>query len=442
MQHFERRVALACTAEEAFRWHARPGAFERLTPPWEPVTLTAPAAIEEGVRAHLKLHLGPAYLTWTARHCDIVPGRMFVDEQERGPFRHWRHEHRFHDDKEAGGCQLTDAIDYELPLSPLSDLVAGRAVRAKLVRMFRYRHEVTVRDLEQHQRLSTSARRIGVTGASGLVGSALLPYLTTGGHEVRRLSRRPTRADLEGLDAVVHLAGEPLMGLRWTAEKKRRILESRREGTLHLAETLAAMTGGPRVLVSMSGINHYGDRGDETLTEESQRGSGFLSDVTAAWEESTRPAEAAGLRVVRLRTGVVLSGAGGALPLLALPFRLGVGGTLGRSEAWFSAIAIDDLLDVILRAIVDDELAGPVNAVGPAPVTQGELARMLGKILRRPSLLPVPPLALRAALGSEMAGEMLLSSMRVMPERLQRRGHVFRYDTVEAALRHALGSTA
>jgi uncharacterized protein len=439
MSAFAREVVLPVSPQEAFRWHQRKGAFERLTPPWEAVEVVEPAEVKDGARARLRMHLGPVHKDWVAEHKDVVFGEGFKDVQVSGPFAAWEHEHRFEPDGEGGASRLCDSIEYRLPLGGLG--LAGGMVERRLERMFRYRHDITRGDLKAHKELSTKPLRLGVTGASGLIGAALLPYLSTGGHEPRGLARQPSADALGGLDAVVHLAGEPLTG-RWTAAKKRRIFESRVDATRKLSLTLAALPTPPRVLVTASGIGFYGDRGAELLDESASPGEGFLAEVCQGWEDATRPAREAGIRVVHVRTGVVLSQKGGALPKLALPYRFGLGGRLGREDAYFSFLSLDDQLDVLLRCLVDERLEGPVNACTPSPVTHRELARALGRVLRRPAALPVPAFALKAALGSEVAEEMLLVSQRVMPKKLLDAGHTFRTPTLEETLRHVLGRSA
>jgi uncharacterized protein (TIGR01777 family) len=241
------------------------------------------------------------------------------------------------------------------------------------------------------------------------------------------------------VDAVVHLAGESIAAGRWTAAVKERIRRSRVDGTRLLAETLARLERRPRVLVSASAVGYYGDRGDEPLTEESPPGVGFLADVARAWEAAADPARAVGIRVVHPRLGLVLAREGGALPRMALPFRLGLGGVIGSGRQYWSWIALPDAVRVIERALADATLAGPVNAVAPAPATNREFTRALGRVLGRPTLLPFPALGVRLLMG-EMGRALLLGSARVLPRRLERAGFRFEHPELEGALRGALAA--
>ena len=311
---------------------------------------------------------------------------------------------------------------------------------------------------------------VAVTGASGLIGTALARRLEAEGHQVLRLTRsRPTgpgqvrwdpaagRLDPDALakaDAVVHLAGANIGGkLRWTAREKRKILQSRVEGTGLVARTLADLagdggrprgpggSGGPRVLVCASGAHYYGDRGDEVLTEASGPGRGFLAGVVREWEAAADPARAAGLRVVHLRTGPVQDASGAGLPKQVLMFRLGLGGRFGSGRQWLSWIALDDIAGAYLHALTRDDLAGPVNAAAPNPVTNAEFTTTLARVLHRPAVLHVPAFAPRLALG-EFADEMLFASIRAVPARLLETGYRFRFPELEPALRHTLGRPA
>jgi uncharacterized protein (TIGR01777 family) len=297
--------------------------------------------------------------------------------------------------------------------------------------------------------------KIIVSGASGLIGSALVPALREEGHEVVALCRAPQafagalglvwnpetgfidRAGFEGCDAVVHLAGENIAGARWTLAFKQRLRDSRVRGTQLLAETLARLKRPPAVLVCASATGIYGDRGDEVLTEDSPPGTGFLAGLGRDWEAAAEPARAAGLRVVHLRFGVVLSARGGALAKLLPVFRAGLGGPLGHGRQWWPWLALDDAVGVARFALARPALSGPVNAVAPGLVTQAEFARTLGRVLGRPAWLPTPAWALRLALG-EMADAALLAGARVRPERLLAAGYPFRRGELGAALRAGL----
>ena len=297
--------------------------------------------------------------------------------------------------------------------------------------------------------------RILVSGSTGLVGSALIPALVSGGHEVVRLVRSqaspPDRAirwdpasgfvdsaRLEGIEGVVHLAGESIASGRWTEAKKSRIRDSRVLGTRLLSEALARAAAPPRVMACASAIGFYGDRGDERLTEASPAGQGFLPDVCREWEAAARPAEESGIRVVSLRFGVILSRWGGALARMLTPFRLGAGGRIGSGRQHMSWIAVDDAVGAIGHALTQS-LAGPINVVSPQPITNLEFTRALGRALSRPTILPMPALAAKLAFG-EMAEALLLASARVEPARLAGSGFRFRHPELGAALRHVLGS--
>ncbi len=295
--------------------------------------------------------------------------------------------------------------------------------------------------------------KVAITGSSGLVGTALVRFLQAGGHQVLRLVRRRARTSdearwdpdwseidgpaLEGVDAVVHLAGENLARGRWTEEKKLRLRTSRVGPTRLLSETLASLARKPRVLVSSSAVGYYGDHGEEWLDEKSPAGEDFLARLTADWESATRQAADAGIRVVNLRTGMVLSPEGGALAKMLPVFRTGLGGVFGSGRQYVSWIAIDDLVSAIDHLMASVGVSGPVNAVAPSPVTNAELTKTLGRVLGRPTIAPVPAFALRLAFG-EMADAALLASQRVRPERLIACGYRFRYPELEGALRELL----
>jgi uncharacterized protein (TIGR01777 family) len=304
-------------------------------------------------------------------------------------------------------------------------------------------------DLARHAAFADRPRlHVAVTGASGLIGSSLMPFLTTGGHRVTAVPHRalgaPNTLDraLQGVDAVVHLAGAPIAQGRWTKEKRREIRDSRVQGTRALCEALARMSPRPKVLVSGSAVGLYGDRGGETLIETSAPGEGFLAEVCRDWEAATEPARQAGIRVVLLRTGVVLSPRGGALRSLLPPFRAGVGGPVGTGTQFLSWISIEDELGLIHWALMNERVEGPLNATAPTPVTSAEFANALGSVLRRPALLPVPGKALSLLLGARKARELLLGGQKVLPEAALQGGFTFLHPELIGALRFVLGRPA
>jgi uncharacterized protein len=454
MPRFTKTLRIAAPAAEVFAWHERPGAFERLTPPWEPVRVVERrGGIRDGDRLVMQMGKPPATMRWVAEHRDYRPGESFRDVQVKGPFARWVHTHRVEPDGPEA-CRLIDDIEYELPLAAVAEPLAGGFVRARLERMFRYRHTVTEQDIAAHRRhKGDRSMKILVSGSSGLIGSTLIPFLTTGDHSVARLVRKQgaqgvywnpaagelDAAKLEGFDAVVHLAGDNISEGRWTAAKKKRIRDSRVKGTRLLAEALAKLTKKPSVFVCASAIGYYGDRGAEALDENAAAGDGFLADVCVDWEKAAEPARKAGIRVVHLRIGPVLAADGGALDKMLLPFKLGLGGVVGSGDQYFSWVTVDDVVGIILFAIENQDISGPVNTVAPNPVTNRELTKTLGKVLSRPTIMPVPAFALRLALG-EMADELLLASTRVIPTKLERAGYSFRFANLEPALRHLLGA--
>lgn len=454
-EQFTRRMRIEAPAEEVFRWHARPGALDRLTPPWTTVEeIERTGGIENGARAVLRMKVGPTHVRWVAEHYDYIEGRQFRDRQLEGPFAFWDHTHRVEPDG-ASACTIEDIIEYALPAGAAGALVGGPFVRRMLERMFAYRHRITAHDVTTHAAYPGPPLHVLVSGSTGLVGSALVPFLTTGGHDVTRIVRAQARLGdaavrwdpatgaldanhVQRADAIVHLAGENIAGARWTEATKARIRSSRGTATRLLCETLARLEPRPRTLICASATGFYGDRGAQVLNEERASGAGFLADVCREWEAATAPAAACGIRVVNLRFGVVLSAADGALAKMILPFQLGVGGTIGSGEQYMSWVALDDVLGTVLHALRNETLRGPVNVVAPRPVTNREFTKTLGRVLRRPTVFPLPATAARLAFG-EMADEMLLASERVDPARLSATQYRFHFPELESALRHTLG---
>jgi len=453
---FVRHTRIAAPAEQVFRWHQRPGALERLTPPWVSMrVLERSGGIQNGAQVTLQVRAGPWWIPWVLEHRDYIENRQFRDVQLSGPFASWSHTHRVEPDGDAS-CYIEDRVEYALPGGGLGSLLGGAMMRAELERLFVYRHRILQHDIAVESAHPVERPlRILVSGSSGLIGSALVPFLTTAGHHVVRLVRPTSRsggdavpwdpaagrleaADIEGFDAVIHLSGEPIDALRWTRAKKQKILESRLQSTRLLSQVLAGLKRPPRVFLSSSAIGFYGNRGGEILSEESEPGNGWLADVCRRWEASTAPAAGAGIRVVHMRTGVVLSPRGGALARMLPVARIGLGGPIGTGWQFMSTIAIDDLVSAIYHMLLNDTLRGPVNMVGPRALPQRELAKVLGLVLGRPAWVRFPAFVAQHVMG-EMADELLLSSARVEPRRLLESGFVFHFPEMELALRHLLG---
>jgi len=422
---------------DVFGWHERPGAFQRLTPPWLGARLVSEAPSLADGRAVIRL---PGGIRWVAQHHDYDPPYRFVDDLVSLPL-HWRHVHSFAPEGPSR-TRLTDRVSTPVPALALR-------------RMFAYRHTQLRDDLgvqSDLRRIDPTPKTVAVTGSSGLVGTALCAFLSTAGHRVIRLVRRPPRADdertwdpadpdhaaLAGVDAVVHLAGASIAG-RFTSRHKDAIASSRIEPTRLLAGAMG-QANGPRVLLAASAIGYYGsDRGDELLDEGATHGEGFLADVVAQWEAAALSAGGAGVRVVVVRTGIVLSAGGGMLALLRPLFLAGLGGRVGDGSQWLSWIDLDDLTDVYARALVDPVVTGVLNAVAPNPVRNAELTQTLAGVLHRPAPIPVPKAAVAAVLGSEGAQELACASQRVAPARLEAAGFHFRRPVLDACLRHQLG---
>jgi uncharacterized protein len=459
------------SSNDLFAWHIREGAFERLNPPWQQFkVIERKGNIQSNGTVKIKMKIaGPIHTTWLVRHSDYIEGKQFKDSQIKGLFSAWTHTHLFNS-LGLSSCILDDHIEYSLPGGTLSEIITSPLINKKLNQMFGYRHRLTRDDLLVHAtankiRGNDGPLTIGITGSSGFLGSSLIPFLTTGGHRVIRFIRhRATdgdKLDLKNvksiqwnpsspytdvsslndnkkIDAIVNLAGENIFG-RWTKGKKKRIFDSRVNTTKSLCKLLSSLDKPPKVLVSASATGYYGNRGDEMLAEESRSSFGFLSDVCRNWEEATQIAKESGIRVVNLRLGIVLSSSGGILSKILPIFKLGVGGMIGNGNQYMSWIGLDDLVGIILYAIVDESISGPVNVVSPNPITNADFTETLGKLLSRPTTFSIPESIIKLALGEELANAAILSSTRVIPKRLIKIGYKFRFPYLESVLRHTLG---
>ncbi len=453
MPSFLKESRFSLPAEELYRYHTSPGAFSRLTPPWEPVALEGPdTAIGQGDERTLRL--GPKRLSvpWVARHEDFVPGRQFVDVMKAGPFRSWRHTHRFEPDEESGGCRLIDEIEYKVPLG----LPLGGMVGKRLKRMFTYRHRQTARDLERihaypgpHSEQLGPSLKVGITGSRGLVGSALTSFLGVAGHRPFPLLRSAARGDrdgalwwpepeleaMEGMDAVVHLAGETIAQL-WTRSVKDELYYSRVEGTKRLCRALAQLKNPPKTLICASAVGYYDFDQPGPVGEWGTPGRDLMAEICRDWEAATRIAEEAGIRVCHLRVGLVVSSGGGIFGIQFPVFGLGLGAVLGNGNQMQSFIDRDDLVAAIYHLIQRPDLSGPFNGTAPYPISQRVTAQALAAAVKRPLIFRVPETPVRLMLGSQ--ADLFFKGLAVLPERLIQSGFTFHAPTLWDSLVHQL----
>lgn len=470
---FTLRSPMPASPDDVYAWYARPACFYRLTPPWESIHVTGFEGSfgTDGFKLKVRTPvIGPFKGNWVAEGYDYRPGQGFQDRQLHGPFSSWNHAHRMMAAGPRGTTpgdpntsQLEDHIEYRLPLGMVGRLFGGGMVKERLRSVFTYRHALLASDLRRHAQYKDRPRlSIAITGSRGVIGSDLALFLAAGGHTVTRLvsgtsvqppgyddgtryttwdpAAKPDPALLEGVDTVIHLAGENIADGRWNDAKKKRIEESRTGPTRRLAEAVAGLPADrrPKTFVCASGISIYGNRGEETLTEESEQGQGFLADVCRGWEDATSPAAAAGVRVVNLRMGAVLSPKSGALGKQLPAFKAGAGAVLGDGKQWVPWIGVNDVVGAIHHCVQTEAVAGPVNVCTPNPVTNHDFTKTLGRVLGRPAFMWLPGAALRAMLG-DIADAVLLASVRAVPKKLLDSGFVFDHPELEPAIRFLLG---
>jgi uncharacterized protein len=455
MRKFRKKSRINASVEEVFKWHERFGAIQRLSPPWDPLAVVfQKGGIQTGGEVVMKMKAGPIPFAWAARHFDYEENRLFKDKQIRGPFSTWIHTHRFSPES-PNACVLEDMIEYDLPFGPLSTRILDPLIRKKLERIFTYRHQTTLSDIYRHQTANVPKKmNILISGASGLIGSSLVPFLTTGGHRVFRLVRKPpSTADeifwnpdsgfvdiekIDGLDAVIHLAGENIGEGWWNENKKKKIVDSRVNGTATIVNAVLKLKKPPEVFLSASAIGYYGNRGNKILTEQDSAGNDFISEVCEKWEAAASGLIKEGIRVAFLRIGIVLSPFGGALKKLLTPFKFGFGGKISSGTQYMSWISMDDVIYAMHYILFNEHLNGPVNLVSPNPITNVDFSQILGRVLSMPVMFTVPKKIIEIFFG-EMGRETILSSTRVIPNRLENSGYPFSHPDLESALRHMLG---
>jgi len=443
-----------CSAEALYDWHARPGALERLLPPWEKAEiLSTSGSISPGSEVKLRMKFGPFPFIFKAKHLQAVPNEMFQDIQIKGPFAKWSHSHFFNQEK--GGCLLVDKISYRLPLHNFLPPFVLRLVENDLRKMFIFRDNRLQADIMAHEKYSTVPLRLLITGASGSLGRDLVPFLTTGGHKVWTLVRRqpdtarneiywdPEKEILDyqkipEIDGVIHLAGAYIGLNRWTKKSKEQVLSSRIKGTRLLSETICKMVKRPKVFLCASAVGYYGNCHDRITDENHPPGTDYISEVCSRWEQSAGAVQSSGIRTVFMRLGIGLTPRGGALQRILSTSPLGVHNSIGSGNQYISWVSNDDIISAMLHILATPDLHGPVNIAAPNPVTNREFMQTLAKITGRPSIFPVPAKPLLLIYG-QMASEILLSGCRVSTDKLTNSGFVFRHGRLEDALRCMLG---
>ena len=452
-KHFKIASQFSCPQTYLFNWHEQAGAFQRLIPPWKSVrVIDSDYRITNGSRTVFSIGIGLVSAKWEAIHQGYQYPERFIDVQKSGPFKSWEHQHLFSESPE--GSLLTDDVTHKLPAGMVGEWFLSRKIEDDIEQMFKFRHHRTRNDLSRLADFSGQSMKIAISGCSGLIGSELRAFLLGGGHEVIRISRNPTddpgeaywdsvkgeldTTNLEGLDAFIHLAGENIAGKRWTTNQKLRLYNSRVDGTRKIAEALAKCAEPPKAFICASATGIYGDTGDQWV-EEASVGSpdSFLASICRDWEGACEPLKSCS-RVVHSRFGIVISPKGGALKNMLLPFKLGLGGKVGNGRQYWSWISLDDAVYSLARLIRDESFVGPVNIVSPQVLTNLEFTKILGRVLGRPTLFPIPALMARAAFG-EMAEALLLCSCRVKPLKLQQGKFEFAYPELEGVLSDYLG---
>ena len=452
IDRFKKEIILGAKVEDVFDWHCRKSAFQRLNPPWEKVKIEKQEGIFEGAITKMKVYEGPVSINWVSKHTKYIQDKCFTDEQLKGPFKIWKHSHFFEkisDNK----SKLTDDIEYRMKFYPFSKLMKTH-IRNKLERMFTYRHVILKQDIKLLQKYNSTPKNFVISGASGLLGQYLTHFLTTQGHNVVPLSRNnktdenifrdfengSSSSCLNDSDVVIHLAGEPITEGKWSKKKKEMIVKSRVEGTKEIVAQISKLKNPPKLLICASAIGYYGNRDDEILTEESECGNDFISKVCYEWEKSAEPAIEKGIRVVFLRIGIVLTPSGGALKKLLKPFQFGFGTFFGKGNQWMSWILPDDIAGIILHIVANEDIKGAVNVVSPNPVKQLDFTYTLGEVLKKRTIIKIPEKIIKSLFGQK-GEELLLSSTRVIPEKLTKSGYEFLYPDLKIALKHITGKS-
>jgi len=459
MAVFNHKAKFNANIEEIWNWYDSPGAFRRIMPEWEGIDPIQAGGLKDGEETIFKVSIGPIKRTWLARHHSVKHGIGFSDRMVKGPFGAWNHRHTF--EKDGDSTIVNDNVEYKLPLHFLTGWSAPFSVKPRMIQMFKYRTDIVLNDLNQIKKTSHLPRqRVLVSGSTGMIGLQLCAFLEAAGHDVHRLVRPTTKLpkdvnkektvvwnDLTGeiiegtfedFDAIIHLAGAGIGDKRWSTKRKKLIRDSRVIPTTNLSKILAGLKNPPKSFLCGSAVGFYGNRGTEVLDENSKTGDDILAEICREWEDSTKPASSAGIRVSLLRTGIVISPLGGALAKLLLPAKFGAGGPVGGGKQMQSWISLDDEIYAIHHLMMDENSSGPYNLCAPTPVNQKTFAKTLGKVLRRPAFAPLPGFVIKILFG-EMGQKLVLDGQDVRPNRLIESGFEFTFSDLESCLRNCLG---
>ena len=456
---FSHNAKFDASIEEIWNWYNSPGAFRRIMPEWEGIEPIQAGKLQNGEETIFKVSIGPIKRTWLARHHTVKEGIGFSDKMIKGPFGYWNHEHTFGND--GNFTSVKDNVEYKLPLHIFTGWSAPFSVKPRMVQMFKYRTDIVANDLRQIKKTKHLPRqRVLVSGSTGMIGLQLCAFLEAAGHEVHRLVRPSTKlpkdvnkenivtwndltgdvisGSFENFDTIIHLAGAGIGDKRWSAKRKKLIRDSRVIPTTNLSKIISELENPPSSFLSGSAVGYYGNRGTEELDESSKPGEDELSSLCRDWEDSTKQAKDAGVRVSFLRTGIVISPLGGALAKLLFPAKMGAGGPVGGGKQMQSWISLDDEIYAIHHLMMDEKSEGAYNLTAPNPVNQKKFAKVLGRVLRRPAFAPLPGFVIKILFG-EMGKKLVLEGQAVKPKRLLESGFEFTHNDLESCLRNCLG---
>jgi hypothetical protein len=457
---FVHKAKFDANKKQIWDWYNSDGAFRRIMPEWEGIQPINAGRLVDGDETIFKVKMGPLRQKWVARHHSVVPGESFADRMIKGPFGAWNHHHEF-ESRTGEVTSVIDNVEYKLPLHIFTGWSAGFTVLPRMKQMFEFRSVRVANDLKQIQATAKLPRqRILVSGSTGMIGLQLCAFLEAAGHDVHRLLRPSTKlpsdvdsskvvkwndltgelleGDMNGFDSIIHLAGAGIGDKRWSKKRLKLIRDSRIIPTGNLANIVAGLVNPPKKILCASAVGFYGNRGTEVLDEDSSAGNDILSDLCRDWENSSRAAKDAGINVINLRTGIVMSPLGGALAKLLLPAKMGAGGPVGGGKQMQSWISLDDEIYAIHHLMMKEDSEGAYNLTAPNPVSQKQFAKTLGKVLRRPAFAPLPGFVIKILFG-QMGKKLVLEGQDVRPNRLLESGYEFTHSELESCLRSCLG---